>query len=165
MIEDRYIPQNTKITLYAYLPAEETYASIKNIMDAIEFADSGKEMLLEYQMLLSAYEARRLNQNRRAILDACSAMEITLVKQITLYCQSIGLSPDILIDKYRYLGDRLKLIRKIDDGVPDENYKVLVTEPRNSVMHNKDIFPSDETTDNLILCVERLLEHFYVSYS
>ncbi|MBQ6293766.1 MAG: hypothetical protein IJK77_07865 [Lachnospiraceae bacterium] len=164
LFEDNYIPEKKTIRIYAIIPSAKTFASEKNILNAIAFADSGKELLLEYQMLLSAYEARRQNQNRRAILDACSAMEITLVDEINQYCQSIGLPPEILINKYRYLGERIDLLKTLDNGFPNEDYKALVINPRNAVMHNKTVFPSDEVTDKLISCVEGFLGHFHPSF-
>lgn len=164
LMAGKYIPDNRGTTLFISIPNEDSFASEENILKALAFANSGKELLLEYQMLLSAYEARRLNQNRRAILDACAAMEITLVNQINQYCQSIGLSPEILTSKYRYLGERIELLRKFGVSIPNDDYKTQVIDPRNAVMHNKDVYPSDETTEKLISCVEGLLCHFHDAF-
>lgn len=164
MDDGGYIPDNKTVTLYGVFPDTDSFASESDIMSAISFADSGKELLLEYQMLLSSYEARRQNQNRRAILDACTAMEITLVNQINHYCHSIGLHPDILTNKYRSLGDRIELLREIGVSFPNRDYKKMVVKPRNDVMHNREIYPSDETIDKLITCVEAFLGHFHTTY-
>lgn len=164
LMEDKYLPNNRPITLSLTIPTDDSFASETNIINAISFANSGKELMIEYQMLLSAYEARRTNQNRRAILDACAAMEITLLDQINQYCHSIGLSPEILTKKYRYLGERIDLLKKIGGSIPNSDYKALVVDPRNAVMHNRDVYPSDETTEKLISCVEGFLNHFHDAY-
>ena len=164
LMDRKYIPDPRPICFNMHLLIDVKCASEKCIKEAIFFANSGKELLTEYQMLLSAYEARRQNENRRAILDACAAMEITIVKQIENFCDSKGFPSEIIIKKYLYLGDRIKLLRELYKDVPNENYKELVVEPRNALMHNKDVYPSDETTDNLFSCVEILLKHFYIAY-
>ena len=164
LFEDKNIPNITPLTISIIIPNEASFASESQIKNAILFANSGKELLLEYQMLLSAYGAIQQNQNRRAIMDACSAFELALVNYIDQYCLSKGIPPEILIDKYRSLGERIKLTRKLDTKFPQKDYIKLVVEPRNSLMHNKCVFPTEETTNNLITCVEELLSYFYSSY-
>ena len=164
LMDDTYISENKVINIFVRFSDVEMYASEKNIIKAISFASSGKELLLEYQMLLSAYEAIQSNQNRRAILDACSAMEITMVNQINQYCQSKEIPSDILINKYRFLGERIELLKRIGCSLPDDDYKAIVVDPRNALIHNKEINPSDETTDKLVTCVETFINHFYTAY-
>ena len=164
LMEGKYIENISSTELFLYVPKDDSFASENNIINAISFANSGKELLPEYQMLLSAYEARRLNQNRRAIMDACSAMELALVNQINLFCQSIGLSSKILTDKYKYLKEIIELVKKISKSFPSDNYENLVIKPRNAIMHNRDLFPSDDTTEKLIACVERFLCNYHYAY-
>ena len=151
-------------TLQLVIPDVNTSASEENINNALAFASSGKELLLQYQMILSSYRARANNQNRQAILDACSAVELCLVNQITLHSKSIGLDPNILLNKYRYLGDKFHLVKQLGINSPNTDYKAIIVEPRNSVMHNINIYPSNETTDNLIASVEEYLRKFHVAY-
>ena len=164
LLDDRYIHNSKEMMIYIRIPDSNSFASEKTIQNAISFAGSDKELLLEYQMMLSAYEARQQNQNRRAILDACSAMELVLVNQIEQYCTSIGLHSNVLLEKYRYLGDRIDLLEKIGIGFPKQKYKDLVITPRNMLMHNKSVYPTDETTDTLIDCVEAFLKYFHRTY-
>ena len=151
-------------TLQLVIPDVNTSASEENINNALVFACSGKELLLQYQMLLSSYRARANNRNRQAILDACAAVELCLVNQITLHCKSIGLDPNVLLNKYRYLGDKFSLIKQLGINCPNTDYKAIIVDPRNSIMHNKSIYPSNETTDNLIAGVEEYLRKFHVAY-
>lgn len=162
---DKHIPDRRIHPITAcIIRGESFYASNEQIYGAIQFASSGKEFLLEYQMLLSAYEARSKNRNRSAVLDATAAIEIVLNNQINNYCQSKDIDTDILLKKYRYLGEKFELVKKIDESFPKENYKAIIVDPRNAVMHNKDVYPSNEITDKLIRCVEQFLKHFHVSY-
>lgn len=164
LYDDKYIPNKTPINLYLNFPKDFTFASEEQVKNAIIFADSCKELSLEYQMLFSAYIAIQQNENRRAIMDACSALEITLVNQINQYCQSKGILPEIMTAKYRSLGERIDLIRYLDTSFPNKKYENLVVAPRNSLMHNKCIYPSEETTNNLISCVEEVLKYYHTSY-
>lgn len=107
---NKFIEPQYSIKVFADIPNPDVYASVEDISNAIDFANSKKELLLEYQMLLSAYEVIRLKQNRRAILDACSAIEISIVEQIQKYCSSNDIPITILTNKYRYLGERIKLL-------------------------------------------------------
>ena len=164
LIDDKYIPDKSPISISLVFPKSETFASEIQVLDAISYADSGCDLLLEYQMLLSAYVARNQNQNRRAILDACSALEIVLVNQITHHCQPMGIIPTMITDKFRSLGDRIKLMRELDKSFPKSDYDNLIVGPRNDIMHNRKVYPSDEDTDKLISCVEKILEHYHVKY-
>lgn len=60
--------------------------------------------------------------------------------------------------------ERIDLIRKLDTSFPNKKYDNLVVAPRNSLMHNKCIYPSEETTNNLISCVEEVLKYYHTSY-
>lgn len=164
LFSNEYIQENGIKELFGYIPNLKHFASCDNIERAIVFANTGKELKTEYQMLLSAYEARKSNQNRRSILDACAAVEIMLVNQITKYCQSIGLPSEVLLKKYLYLGDRFDLVKTLSTSFPREDYRTKIITPRNKVMHNKDVYPSDQTTDDLVKCVEVFLKHFHEAY-
>lgn len=158
------INNSININIKLAFPDMNVYASEDDIKKAISFANSKKELALEYQMLLSSYNAIRINRKRQALLDACAAIEISLVKQIEKYCELITLDPTILLDKYRYLGDRFDLVKKIKKDFPNENYRKLIVTPRNEVFHNKKVNPSNKTILDLISCVEKFLEYFNEAY-
>ncbi len=162
LIEDKYIPlENFKATLSGGdLMQPPCYATEDEIRKAIAFADSGKAIRLEYRLMLSCYEALANGENRLAILDACSAMELCLNEQIKKYCETIGLDSDILLSKYRFLGDKFKLVKKICVDFPELDYQAEIVTPRNDLMHNNAVYPSDETTNNLVRCVNKYLERF-----
>lgn len=164
LFDGNYIPNRTPITISLNIPSASTFASVDQIKDAVVFANSGKDLLLEYLMLLSTYAAILQNQNRRAIMDACSALEIVLLKQIDLNEHIIKQMPEALNLNHLSLGDRIKLMRKIDNSFPVRDYDNLVVNPRNDLMHGRVNFPTDDTTNTLISCVEDVLRHYHNSY-
>jgi len=159
-----YIQNNQPVLLHGQLHGDDEFLSDEQIKQAIAFASSGKDLLLEYQMLLSAYVARKECQNRQAIVDACSAVEICLVNKIKLFSIEKDIDPDLFLEKYRSLGDRFRLVVKIDSSFPVSDYDNIIVSPRNDIAHNRDVYPSDEVTDKLLVAVEQCLKHYHVTY-
>lgn len=146
------------------LPIHQICLSSSQIQDALDFAASGKELHLAYQMLFAAYEARDSKQNRQAIMDACSALELCFISIISDYCEEHTISSEILLEKYRSLGERLKLIEKIDSSFCIDQMYEAVIRLRNDIAHNKKVFPGDEETRLLIQKVESFLQLYYKDY-
>ena len=159
-----YIQNNLPAYLHCQLHGDGEFLSDEQIKQAITFASSGRELLLEYQMLLSAYAARKECQNRQAIIDACSAVEICLVNKIKSFSNEKDIDPDLFLKKYRSLGDRFRLVAKIDTCFPVSDYDNIIVNPRNNIAHNRDVYPSDEVTDKLLVAVEQCLKHYHVTY-
>lgn len=141
-----------------------TFLSSKEVEEVIAYASSGKELLLEYQMLLSAYEAFGKGQNRQATIDACAAVEICLVNWIDNFCANKAIPSELLTKKYRSLGDLFKLVRRLDNSFPQLDFEKQIVIPRNDVAHNRNVFPSDESTVQLIEMVEKFLSHYHTRY-
>ena len=161
----KYISTNRKYKICIKLFKDEHYLSENQVIEAIKFASSTKEMNLEYQMLLSAYKALNNGRNRQAVVDACSAVEICLVNQIAEYCNKNGLNKKKILEKdYRTLGKRFTYIKKIDKTFPIKDPGNSIVSYRNKVMHNKDVFPSDETVKSVIGCVEKCLAYYGTNY-
>lgn len=161
---DGYIYNACRSHIYLRVSSDETVVSKQQLEQAMSFAASGKELRLEYQMLLSAYEARRKLQNRQAIIDACSAVELCLVDKIKDYCGTKDMEAEILLDKYKSIGDRFRLVEKIDGNSIAVDYNNLIVKPRNDIAHNREVYPTDKTTDELISAVEQYLEHYHTGY-
>lgn len=159
-----YIPAVRTIKLSGFLVEHSSCMPPTLIEDAIAFASSGKDLLLEYQMMLAAYEAKAHGRNRQAIIDACSAIELCFVNKITAYCKAHNIPPDILLGKYRSLGERLALIKKIDKSFCTEGIKENVIHARNNVAHNNNIFPSNEETVTLLKAVDSYLRTYYSDF-
>lgn len=162
--EGKYIENKQPYVLYANFYNDKVFASSEDIKQAIAFASSGKELILEYQMLLSAYKAQKNNKNRQAIIDACSAIEICLTNWIKNFANKKGFNFEILTDKYRSLGERFKLVSRLDPSFPSLDFNNIIIKPRNNVAHNRDIYPSNECTVKLIEMVENYLNYYHTVY-
>lgn len=164
LFNKKYIQNQHPQVINMHIYPDKIFASYNEIKKAMDFASSGKELLLEYQMLLSAYYARKEGKNRQAIVDACSAVELCLLNQINCYCNQKGLNPKILTDKYRSLYDRFDLVEKIDSNCPSYDFKNIIVKPRNNLVHNNNAYPTNECTNKLIEMVEKYLSHYHTSY-
>lgn len=145
-------------------PNDSMYVDINQIENSFEYASSEKKLLLEYQMLLSSYEAVLNEEYRKAILDSCCAVEIVLTNLIEKFCIEKGIEKNILLDKYRTLGEKFKLAIKIDKQFPKIDTKEKIVDVRNNMIHLKDIFPSEEETKTLIENVEVIIHHYSKEY-
>lgn len=164
LCKGRYVENQHPHVVHVHFYGDTDFASSEAIEQAVGFASSGKELFLEYQMLLSAYAARKEGKNRQAIIDACSAVEICLTNWITNYCKGKDISPEILTEKYRTLGDRFRLVSKLDPTFPVFDFNAVVVKPRNDVAHNRDVYPTDACTDGLIEVVEKYMSHYHTKY-
>ena len=160
----KYVQNHHPQVLHGQFYGDSIFASYTEIAQAIDFASSGKELFLEYQMLLSAYNARKSGENRQAIIDACAAAEICLVNQIDFYCNQKGILTEVLTEKYKSLGERFNLVKKLDVNSPSFDFGNVIVKPRNDVAHNRNTCPTNECTDKLIEMVEKYLVHYHTSY-
>ena len=53
------------------------------------------------------------------------------------------------------------IIKQLDKSFPKKDHQKIIVKPRNDIAHNRDVYPSDEITDQLIACVEECLLHFF----
>lgn len=150
-------------TMHVHIRSGEFDLSCQQIEDALRFAESDKEFTIEYQLLLSAYNARRNCQNRHAIIDACSAAEQALNQIIAKYAEERKIEVTILTSKYRTLGDKFKLVKQTNGHFPDIDTRQIV-DLRNDVAHNRRSIISDEETDKLLCSVELLLQNYFPQY-
>lgn len=138
---------------------ESQFLSAEQISKAIEFSSSPKEFLIEYQLLLVAAESKRNRRNKHAIFDACSAVEMCLNKEIEKYARSLGMDAKDLPDKHRMLGDKFKLVKKIDANFPDINAEKIV-DLRNDIAHSRKTIFTDIEAEEIIHYAELCLEHY-----
>lgn len=138
--------------------------SAGEIREACEFASKDTSLLLEYQLLNEAYSAFINGKNRQAIMDACSALEIVMVKQIRKYCKSLNLDEEILLSKYQSLGERVRLVQKLYTSFFIDNLVRNTVYLRNAVAHSNTVYPSNEETDRLIDNVEKAMKFFHDGY-
>ena len=115
---------------------------------------------LEYRLLLEAYNARKAGDYRKAIIEAASALEISLTDRILnefdIQCVSFG---EKLLKKFSALGGRFELARILGVALPDKDYTSLLINPRNDVIHRAS-FPNEMLAYQVISEVEYLLKLF-----
>lgn len=160
---DGYIPKSTTTTILAYFHQDSEALTIKQIEGAMAFASSQQSMKIEYEMLLTSYFAKMHDQNNLAIINACSAVEISLNNVIQQFADKKGINLKILTSKYRTLGQKFELLHWIDE-IPPTIQTSKITEIRNRVAHNDGSTISDSETDTLIYEVEKCLAHYSPQY-
>jgi len=113
---------------------------------------------LEYQLLLKTYDANRNNDYRNAIIEGAVALEVALTNRIQdeLESQEIHFGDDLL-KRFRMLSGRFELARLIGVDFPDKDYKSLILEPRNNVVHRAS-FPTKAETYTYIREIELLFK-------
>ena len=82
-----------------------------------------------------------------------------ILTQIEKYCKSIGLNSDVLFEKYKSLGDKFKLIKKIDEKFNVKDPSNRIVNPRNGVVHRNE-FPDAKKTRELFTAVEECLKFY-----
>lgn len=138
--------------------------SLDTIRKACEYASSNCTLFLEYQLLNEAYSAFQNEKKRQAIIDACSALEIVMVKQIKKYCDSVSMNDSILLSKYKSFGDRVKLVQKLYPSFFVDNLEHTTVHLRNEIAHCSNFCPSDNDTNTLICNVEKAMAFFHEGY-
>ena len=113
---------------------------------------------LEYILLLEAYMARKDKDYRKSIIEAANALEVSLTNRILEEFKSQGVVyGEKILEKYRMLGGRFELAKTVGIPLPDKDYKKLVMEPRNNVVH-KAGFPDENLARQVISEVEEVLQ-------
>ena len=162
LYSDKHIESDFIDSVTIYVDSSSKNISLSQINDACTFASSGKDLHIEYEMIIETYHAIEKKQYKLAIIDACSALEICLDRKITDYCLQINFDPEILLSKYRLLSDKVTLIRKFYPGfssISGIKEKIIVI--RNNVAHSRTISPTDKETNDLLKKVEDCLQFFY----
>jgi hypothetical protein len=115
---------------------------------------------LEYLLLLEAYLARKDKDYRKAIIEAANALEVSLTNRILEEFKFQGVVyGEKILDKYRMLGGRFELAKTVGIPLPDKDYKKLILEPRNNVVH-KAGFPDEKLAHQVISEVQEVLRLF-----
>jgi len=136
---------------------EDVALNRNQLTEAARLASDGLAPQLQYLMLLEAYGARRNSDYRKAIIDAAIALEICLTQSILEEYSRQGItSGEKELDKFRTLGQRLQLLRRVGISIPSKDYEQLVVNPRNDVIH-RGVFPDPSLANRVIAEVENLL--------
>ena len=159
--EHKLLPSNFICNLSFTIYENSDYVSSEQLKNAIYFASSDKTLLPEHEMLIAAFEAKRNNQNRQVVLDACAALELTIIRKIKELAIAQGLNPDDIIERQaRMLGKRFDKLKKMDPNCPIESIEDSISSLRDGMMHGRIVYPTNEEVDQLLSTVETLVDHY-----
>ncbi|MDO5653073.1 MAG: hypothetical protein Q4G39_03110 [Brachymonas sp.] len=138
-------------------PSEDTFLKVSQFNRLCELASAGIELPLEYRIQLEAYRALAVGDFRKAIIEAGAAAEVALTSAICAKLSTDGITHgDELLGKFRTLGGRLNLAKKIGLQLPKLGISKNLVQPRNEVVHKADFadhrtaYLAIEVTDELI---------------
>ena len=131
------------------------------------YASSSKKILTEYAFMQQAYEAENIGAHRLAVINACSALEMSFTKAIEGYCADHDIDSQLIFKKYRYLRDLIEFLAETDSQfVIKDELITNVVRLRNDVMHcNRNPYPSGSDTIRAINSVCKTLGYFYDYYA
>ncbi len=140
------------------LSSNDTSLKCDQLKLVCKLCSSEKIPSIEYRVLLESYRAFENKDFRKSILEAATAVELSLTKRLMCELESLGINfGDKLLYKFRMLGGRFELSRLLEIELPNNNYKELLIEPRNEVVH-KATFPDRRVASEAIRVAEELLK-------
>ena len=158
--ELRHIQNDKPRGFTIYMSETDESLHLENLKEACRLSSVGVSPRLEYQLMLEAYSARRNADYRKAIIEAATALEVSLTNRALEEFRTLKISFGTgLLKKFRTLNGRLELVRLLSIPFPEKDYKSLIVDPRNYVVHKAD-FPGERLTDQVIAEVEQLLRLF-----
>jgi hypothetical protein len=103
---------------------------------SVQFASAGDELPLNWQLLVDSLRALYAKYPRRAVIEAFTALEVTLRDAIRQRVERCGDSTiaSVIINQHRTLGPLIKLASDLGVNLP-EDLKPPIVELRNSAIH------------------------------
>lgn len=143
-----------------YMSSTDESLHFEALKQICQLSSLGLSPCLEYRLMLEAYHARRKPDYRKAVIEAATALEISLtnraLKEFTSQNISFGKK---LLNKFRTLNGKFELLRILSIEFPDKDYLNLIVNPRNIALHRGD-FLGETLADQVINEVEQLLQLF-----
>lgn len=140
--------------------------SIENMNDILLMLSTKKEIKLEYQLLLEAYNSRKEKKLRQAVIDAAAGFEICLIRMIKSHCLENGLNSKKKLNR-KTLGQILYIIKNLgiesDDSII-KNFSNNILNLRNDVAHGKNLKPSIIEVNSLLEEVRFALDKYSSGY-
>lgn len=144
-----------EIVIYTF--EQNTALNLQMLKDVCMYSSVDRQPALAYRILLQAYRAFSAGDYRKAVIEAGIAAEIALEQKIKLTLQAAKVSyADQLLKKYRMLSGRFELAKMVGVGLPDLDFKILLIEPRNEIVHKAD-FANEKIALRAIRSVDELL--------
>ena len=156
LFDKEHIPSNLTTTIFLQLHNLSYYADAVQVEEILQYAGSEKPLRAEHEMILSAYDARENNRNRQAVVDACAALELMIIRKV----RQLSPTPNEDLESKRMLGPRVALLMDLDRAFPytyDTINRDILT-LRNDMMHGRIVYPANDETDKLINSVQQCLD-------
>jgi hypothetical protein len=136
---------------------DNTALTRSQLTQILSYCNKSISPSLAYRLQLEAYRALRIGDYRKAIIETAVAAESALTSAIkkTLYDFNIDYG-EKLLEKFRMLGGRVELARMVGVSLPEIDYKTLLINPRNYVIHKAD-FASEDIAMAAVKAVDELL--------
>ena len=157
----KYIPEPSIPSTSFTIVVSDKEKSLKpeQIELICDLCSSGKKPVLEYLMLIGAYDALARHDSRKTIIEAATAAEISLTKRIKHEFADRDIEfGEKLLNKYRTLGNRFALadMLNIDLPVSKKEYDDDFVGLRNKIVHEGYI-PERREANNVINITNDLL--------
>ena len=150
-----------RIKLKATTRAITEFFTMNEIQEVLAKIDTRKTLSLEYQMFLNALFQRNKGNNRYAIMEATTAVELCVTNKIKEKCRELNIDGDGLCNVfYRSLGNRFDMLRYLGVELASENPAKEIVQPRNDLFHIRKLTPSDEICDEVIRIVRLYLKKY-----
>ncbi|MBD3653362.1 hypothetical protein [Kangiella sp.] len=151
------VSNNSSTYISVEMSSDDMSLHFDQYENAAKLASQFLQPGLQYRMLLESYGARKREDYRKAIIEAASALEVCLTMRIKEEFNAQGISfGEKLLQKFRMLGGRFELASLLGINLPDKDYKSLILNPRNNVIHRAE-FPDKGLANQVINEVEELL--------
>lgn len=133
---------------------KENFISKELVAKAIDYTNKNLTHNLAHILLRDSIYYKHNDENRKAILDASTAIEIAITRKIKSEFQERNINGKLqesLLKKYHSIGGRIELIQSLEIDLPCkiDDYKSFLAKIRNKAIHAGHI-PSTEEARKVI---------------
>lgn len=127
------------------------YLSKEQIDELFQLACNPQRIKLEYNLLVDAYIACDSADYRKTIIEAASALEVSMTNKIRNHFQEKKVTfGEKLLKKYRMIGGLIELSEVLSIGIP-KNEITKIKDARNNILHRGE-YPNKELAKEIIKC-------------
>jgi len=138
----------------------ENNVTLEQLSTAIKFSSLDIEIPLEYELILKSYYDLENSDYRSAVINANTALEVTLSKKILSVLNSINFpNPENLLKKFQMVSKKFELLKLLNIDIPTTDYSNKIIQPRNDAVH-KGKFLNRKIASTVISEVEKYLDDF-----
>jgi len=163
-----FSPKGMNLKLDVIFNGEENFINYETVLNAINLTDNGYNHNLAHILLRDSINHKVNSENRKAILDASTSIEIALTRKIKSEFQAKNISGKLqesLLKKYHSIGGRIELIQSLEIDLPCkiEEYKTFLAKIRNKAIHAGHN-PNQEDAKKVIEIAKKTVKAFCKEY-